>query len=96
MNPMHKALHPKDDIDRLYALREGLASIEDSVDALIRQLEDSIKIARKALLQRPETRINRTAITGKQKLKELYGYFKRQTNEILHEKTWAWQRKRDL
>ena len=41
---MHKALHPRDDVDRLYVSRkEGgwrLASIEDSVDASIRRLED--------------------------------------------------------
>ena len=33
---MHKALHPRDDVDRLYVSRKeggrGLASIEDSVD----------------------------------------------------------------
>ena len=36
---MHKALHLKDDVDRLYVSRKqrgsGIASIEDSVDALI-------------------------------------------------------------
>ena len=40
---MHKALHPRDDVDRLYVSRkEGrreLADIEDSVDALIQRLE---------------------------------------------------------
>ena len=33
---MHKALHPRDDADRLYELKDGergLVSIEDSVDA---------------------------------------------------------------
>ena len=44
---MHKALHPRDDIDRLYVSRkEGerkLASIEDSVDASIQRLEDFIE-----------------------------------------------------
>ena len=44
---MHKALHPRDDIDRLYASRkEGerrLANIEDSVDASIQRLEDNIQ-----------------------------------------------------
>ena len=43
---IHKALHPRDDIDRLYVSRKeggrGLASIEDSFDALIQQLEDYI------------------------------------------------------
>ena len=41
---MHKALHPRDDVDRLYVSRKeggrGLASIEDSVDASIQRLED--------------------------------------------------------
>ena len=44
---IHKALHPRDDIDRLYMSRKeggrGLASTEDSVDALIQRLEDCIK-----------------------------------------------------
>ena len=44
---MHKALHPRDDVDRLYVSRkEGgieLATIEDSVDASIPQLKDYIK-----------------------------------------------------
>ena len=47
---MHKALHPKDDTNRLYVSRKqggrGHASIEDSVDALIRRLEDYIKKAK--------------------------------------------------
>ena len=41
---MHQALHPRDDVDRLYDSRKeggrGLASIEDSVDASIQRLED--------------------------------------------------------
>ena len=41
---MHKSLHPRDEIDRLYVSRkEGgreLVNIEDSIDVLIRQLED--------------------------------------------------------
>ena len=44
---MHKALHPRDDVDRLYISRKeggrGLASIEDSVDASIQRLEDYIE-----------------------------------------------------
>ena len=44
---MHKALHPRDDIDRLYISRKeggrGLASIEDSVNAWIQRLEDYIQ-----------------------------------------------------
>ena len=41
---MHKALHPRDDVDRLYVPRKdggrGLASIEDSVDTSIQRYED--------------------------------------------------------
>ena len=44
---MHKTLHPRDDVDRLYVPRKegerGLASIEDNVDASIRRLEDYIE-----------------------------------------------------
>ena len=44
---MHKALHPRDDVDRLYVSRKeggrGIDSIEDSVDASIRWLEDYIQ-----------------------------------------------------
>ena len=44
---MHNALHPSDDVDRLYVSRKeggrGLARIEDSVDASIQQLEDYIE-----------------------------------------------------
>ena len=50
---MHKALHPRDDVDKLYASRkEGgrvLASIQDSIDASIRRLEEYIeKVQRKS------------------------------------------------
>ena len=41
---MHEALHPRDDVDRLYVpKKEGgreLARIEDSVNASIQRLED--------------------------------------------------------
>ena len=44
---MHKTLHPRDDVGRLYVSRkEGgreLASIEDTVDASIQRLEDYIE-----------------------------------------------------
>ena len=44
---MHKALHPRDNVDRLYVLRKegerGLASIEDSVGASIQRFEDYIQ-----------------------------------------------------
>ena len=44
---MHKALHPRDNVDWLYVSRKeggrGLASIEDSVDTSIQRLEDYIE-----------------------------------------------------
>ena len=44
---MHKALHPQDDVDRLYVSRKkgerGLASIKESVNASIQRLEDYIE-----------------------------------------------------
>ena len=44
---MHKALHPRDDVDRVYVSRKeggrGLTSIEDSVNASIQGLEDNIE-----------------------------------------------------
>ena len=43
---MHKALHPRDDID-------GFACIEDSVDASIRELEDNIKKSKEKLGAEP-------------------------------------------
>ena len=39
---MHKALYPRDDVDRLY-VRRGLASIEVSADASIQPLKDYIE-----------------------------------------------------
>ena len=41
---MHKALHLRDDIDRLYVSRKegrrGFTNIKDSVDTSIQELED--------------------------------------------------------
>ena len=71
---MHKALYPRDDVDRLYVSRklEGRehVSIEDSVDALIQRLEDNIERPGGRLItattnNTDNTRISRTAITRK-------------------------------
>ena len=45
-----------------------------------------------------KTMINRTTITRKYKReeKQLYGHFKRQTNEISYKKNWTWPRKGNL
>ena len=44
---MHKTLHLKDDIDRLYVSRKeggsGLTSIEDCIDPIIQELEKCTK-----------------------------------------------------
>ena len=73
---MHKALHPWDDVDRLYVLRKvggrGLASIEDSVDASIQRLEDYIQKHDGGLItairnDTDNTMDNRMTITRKQK-----------------------------
>ena len=51
---MHKALHPRDDIDRIYVSRKkegrGLASIEVSVDTSIQRLEDYIEKHERGLI----------------------------------------------
>ena len=101
---MHKALHPRDDVDRLYVSRKeggrGLASIEDSVDASIQRREDYIEKHEGGLItairnNTDNTIDNRMTKTRKQKWeeKQLNGRFKRLINNISHEKTWIWLRK---
>ena len=98
---MHKPLHPRDDVDRLYVSRKeagrGLASIEDSVDASIQRLKDYIQKHDGGLIKNDNdnTMDNRMIITRKQKWegKQLYGRFKQLINNISHEKTWTWPRK---
>ena len=72
----HKALHLRDDVDRLYVSRKeggrGLASIEDSVDASIEWLEDYIQKYDGGLItairnDTDNTMDNRMTITRKQK-----------------------------
>ena len=103
---MHKALHPRNDVDRLYELRKeggrGVTSIEDSVDASIQHLEDYIKKFRRLVTatrnNTNNTNINRTKINCKQiwKEKQLYGHIKWKKNKISHGKTWTWLRKGNL
>ena len=71
---MHKALHPRDNVDRLYVPRKGgrgLASIEDSVDTSIQRLEDNIEKHERGLItairnNTDNTIDNRMIITRKQ------------------------------
>ena len=104
---MHKALHPKNDVDRLYVPRKeggrGLASIEDSVDTSIQRLEDYIKKHERGLIMAirnntDNTMDNRMIKARKQKWegKQLYGRFKRLINNISYDKTWTWLRKGDF
>ena len=103
---MLKALHPRDDVDRLYVSRKeggrGLASIEDSVDASIQRLEDYIEKHERGLIttirnDTYNTIDERMTTTRKQKWegKQLYGRFIRLIN-ISHQKTWTWLRKGNL
>ena len=104
---MHKALHPRDGVDKVYVSRKeggrGLTSIKDNVDTSIRQLEDYIEKYEGGLITaiRNDTdnkMFNRMTITRKQKCegKQLYGRFKRLINNISLEKTWSWLRKGNL
>ena len=104
---MYKALHPKDDVDRLYVSRRergrGLASIVDIVDTSIQRLEDFIQKHGERLIiaikdNTNDTRTSGTTITRKQKWeeKQLYGRFKRLKSDISQEKTWTWLRKGNL
>ena len=90
---MHKALHPRDDVDRIYvSTREGgrgLATIEDRVDASRQRLEDYwIKCGGRLITTTRKitsnTRASKTKITRKQKWeeKQLYRCFKRLISDI--------------
>ena len=104
---MHKALHPRDDVDRLYVSRKeggrGLASIKDTVEASIQRLEDYIEKHERELItairnDTDNTVDERMTTTRKQKWegKQLYGRFKNLVNNISHQKTWTWLRKGNL
>ena len=97
---MHKASNPRDELDRLYVSRkEGgrrLASIEDSIDASIQQLEGYIEKHEGGQItairnENDNTIDNSMTIAWKEKWKEkqLYGRFKRLINSTSHEKTWT-------
>ena len=97
---MHKALQPRDDVNRLYISRKeggrGLTSIEDSFDASIQQLEDFIQKHYGGLFtairnDTDNTMEHRMTITAKR-----YGRFKQLINNISHDKTWTWLRKRNF
>ena len=104
---MHKALHPRDDVDSQYASRKeggrGLVSFKDGVDASIQRLEDYIQKHDGGLItairnDTDNTMGNRMTINRKQKWegKQIYGRLKRLTNSISHDKTWTWLRKENF
>ena len=100
---MHKAWHPRDDVVLRREGRKGLASIEDSVEVSIQQLEEYIEKRGGRLITATRNNINNTrtsgtTITRKQKCKEKphERRFKRLTSDISHEKTGVWLRKGNL
>ena len=73
------ALHPRDDVDRLYISRKerrrGLASIEDRVDAAIQPLGDYIEKHEEGLIgairnEKDNTMNNRLIINREEKWEE--------------------------
>ena len=104
---MCKALHSRDDTDKLYVSRKerrGLASIEDGVNEPIQGLEDQIRKNKGRLytaVNRSIGEISRNRKTTKTRIqkweeKQLYGYFKQQTSDIAHEKIWTQLRDENL
>ena len=103
---IHKSLHPRDDVDRLYVPRKegrtGLASIEDSVDTSIQRLKDYIEKHERRLItiiknNTGNTIDKRMLKIRKQKWeeKQLHGRFKRLINILLN-KPRTWLRKGNL
>ena len=81
-----------------------LANIEDCVDDSTQGLEDYFKMNKERLITASNKSIGnirtdrKTTKTKKQKWdeKQLYGYFKRQTSDIVHKRTCAWLKKGNL
>ena len=97
---MHKALHPRDDVDKLYVSRKKRGRGLASIDVLIQGLEDYKEKHKGVLIttirnETDNTMDNRMTINKKQKWeeKQLYGRFKRLINNISQEKTWTGLRK---
>ena len=92
---MHKALYPRDDVDRLYVPRKkggrGTTGIEDSFDTSIQERGLITTIRNNT----DKTIDNRMTKSRKQKWegKPLHGRFKRLINNISHVKTETWLRK---
>ena len=96
---LHKVLHPRY-ISRKKGGREN-ATIRESVDASIQQLKNYIEKHERGLItdtrnDTDNTMANRMTITRKQKWeeKQLFGRFERLINDISHEKTWTWKKRK--
>ena len=96
---IHKAIYTREDIDRLYVSRKkggrGLTSIEDSVDAPIKRLEDYMEKRRDCLITATRNDTNHTMTNNennkkakKWEEKQIYGRFKRLISNLSYEKTW--------
>ena len=101
---MHNALHPRDDVDRLYVSRKeggrGLTSNDDSVDASIQRLEDYIEKHEGGLItitrnDTDNTKTNRMIINKNGIGNNSMNVLKLISNISL-EKTWTRLRKRIL
>ena len=99
---MHKALHSRDDVDRLYVSRKEAGRGLDSVDASIQRVEDYIEKHDGGLIttirkDTDNTIDDRMTTIRKQKWeeKQLYGRFKRLIKNISHQKTWTWLKKKE-
>ena len=107
LNPCQRLFDQDRHQDRQYVSwkegGKGLASIEDTVDALIQQLEDYLEKHERGLIttirnDTDNTIDERRTTTRKQKWegKQLYGRFKRLINIISHQKTLTLLRKGNL
>ena len=74
---MHKALHPRDDVERLYVSKKeggrGLTTIQDSVDTTTYQLEDYIRNRRGRLITGTRNNTDITIINRKKYLENKNG-----------------------
>ena len=80
---IHKALHQRDDTDRLYISRKGGKGLT-SIEAFIQELEDNIKKSKERWIT-ADSNTNSKIRTNEEK--QVYGCFKWQTCKITQEKT---------
>ena len=97
---MHKALHPRDDVDYMLQEKKEEGDFPALKTALTHRYNDYLQKHDGGLItairnDTDNTMDNRMTITRKQKQegKQLYGRFKRLINNISHDKTWTWLRK---